>query len=88
VLADLLAARIRTAVARLIEQAASLTGPSAPPGGYAADALTARPLLNDLISQAVTIDLHIGPGIDAVTTAPGVFAPYAPHTRTGHLACH
>jgi hypothetical protein len=73
-LAEHLAARVRAAAENLIDLATALTVHSPPQDGYTPAAVALRPLLTDLINLAVTVDLHIGPGLDAVAAALGVSA--------------
>ena len=52
--------------------AETITGPTPPPGGYTPVTITLRALLDALTEQAVTYDLHAGPGLSAVADALGV----------------
>lgn len=71
-LADHLAGRVRDAANALTAAAEAMTGPAPPPGGYTPVTLAVRRLLDTLTEQAVTYDLHAGPGLTAVATVLGV----------------
>jgi hypothetical protein len=71
-LAEHLAGRVRDAANTLTATAETITGPTPPPGGYTPVTITLRVLLDALTEQAVTYDLHAGPGLSAAAGALGV----------------
>lgn len=71
-LADHLADRVRTAAQALIAASETIADANAPASGYTAAVIELRRLLDVLVEQAITYDLHSGPGLTAVAAALGV----------------
>lgn len=71
-LADHLADRVRTAAKALTSTAETITGPKVPADGYTPVTIELRRLLDALAEQAITYDLHSGPGLTAIAKVLGV----------------